>query len=238
MMVGKVIKPLISFDMIFNTGIGMLRFLRECMYDDYLIDVDKLKGTSDSEMLSLFLSNPTRNPFFPYTREKYHDISFLDKMEDDYKSILGAYHKDILKYAAFTDFGTSVIGMAINIIENINPTIVVKSELEKSHIKKYEELSKCKIIVTSDLIREKEFINPSEPWIRDYDPFYIEYLDEIIPQKEDFLPPHLERKNIYLKDCEYNSKKLEEIRENGLPIADNCAFTFISLWAKENNNNG
>lgn len=234
-MVGKIIRPLIPFDMVFNKGIGILRFLRECLTDDYLIDVDKLRNVSDSEMLSLTLSNPTRNPLFPFVKEKYRDFSFLEKIDNDYEDIKRDYGEQILECSAFTDFGTSVIGMAIGIIDNIRPTIVVDTDEEKKHLKQFNEFSKAKVLYSSVALRE--WNSKDMGTISGYDPYYFEYIDDIkclgIPN---YNPICLVKKNICVKECAYNHAKLDEIREKDYPIARMCAFTFISLWKKEKNN--
>ena len=58
---GKILAPLIDFDFIVNTELGLIRFIREQYQDDRAFKLDIL-NKSDREILSLLYSRLNYNP--------------------------------------------------------------------------------------------------------------------------------------------------------------------------------
>lgn len=225
-MVGRILRPLISFDLIFNRHIGLLRFLRERCIDDRYFDIEKLKGMSDGEMLSLILSNESRNPLTIILKDpNYKDRDAL------YQHFCDTYADEMVQYAPYTDFGDSVIMMGTGYFDSIKPFILVDSQ---SCIGKLHSVRYFKSIPT--VMKNNAAINRTKSI--SYDPLYVEWIDDLLFFDETVYKTILSGKNIYLKDCVYNRNRIDEDPETLYQLLLTNTITYISLWKKgEDENN-
>jgi len=216
---GKVLNPLVDFDFIVNTELGLIRFIRENYQDDRAFKLDVL-NKSDREILSLLSSRTNPNPIsIISTEENMNDI------DDLYNSFFETHKLDIIKRSTAEQSTMRFMNLMIDAGYNygINGYIAVKDELERSEI--ISHFGRANIIEKSD----KHGILSKDPfYVRDYR-FFIEtnIVDEI-KQKKIYIPP----KTYSLNYFEYVENRLT--RNNVFVLTGKD----YRLNKGENNNNG
>ena len=187
-MVGRVLRPLISFDLIFNRQIGLMRFLRDYCVDERYFDIKKLKGMSDGEMLSLILSNESTNPLDIIL--KYPHYEERDKLYEHFRNTYAN------KIRSVRYFSTVPLVMKDN-----------------------NAINKMKSI--------------------QYDPIYVEWIDDLLFFDEKVYKTILSGKSIYVKDCAHNKNMIgkESMIDSLYQLIQTCTITYISLWKKGEENN-
>lgn len=226
-MVGRTLRPLISFDLIFNRQIGLLRFLQDCCTDERYFDIKKLKGMSDGEMLSLILSSESLNPLTIILNDpNYENKDAL------YKHFCDTYAEKIVQYSPYTDFGDSVIMMGGNFFDSIKPFILVDSQY---CIDKLRSIRYFTTIPT--VMKDNEILHKVKSI--QYDPIYVEWIDDLLFFDEKVYKTVLSGKNIYLKDCVYNRNKIGEdpMEDTLYQLLLTNTISYISLWRKGEENN-
>ena len=226
-MVGRVLRPLISFDLIFNRQIGLMRFLRDYCVDERYFDIKKLKGMSDGEMLSLILSNESTNPLDIIL--KYPHYEERDKLYEHFRN---TYANEIVQNAPYTDFGNSVIMMAGNYFDAIKPFILVDSQDCIDKIRSVRYFSTVPLVM-----KDNNAINKMKSI--QYDPIYVEWIDDLLFFDEKVYKTILSGKSIYVKDCAHNKNMIdkEPMIDSLYQLIQTCTITYISLWKKGEENN-
>ena len=88
---GRVLNTLIDFNLLVDTDIGLIRFIRNNFQDDRVFKLD-IVNKSDRYILSLLYSRENWNPLSIISTED--NIKDIDKL---YKSFFDEYKQDILK---------------------------------------------------------------------------------------------------------------------------------------------
>ena len=90
---GRVLSALIDFDLVVNTELGLIRFIRENFQDDRAFNLETL-NKSDREILSLLYSRKNENPLSVISTED--NLGDIDKL---YKSFFDSYEKEIIEHS-------------------------------------------------------------------------------------------------------------------------------------------
>lgn len=200
---GKVLQPLIDFDMIVDSELGLIRFIRDNFQDPRAFDLDVL-NRSDSEILSLLYSRTNINPLsIISTKENMGDI---DKL---YKSFNETYRKEILKKSIAEGRFLKFIQMMITTGHTIGVScsICIKDDLEKREIT--SRFGNVNTISKSDKV---SICNKDAFYVRDYS-FFTEL----------GIAEKLKLKKIYMPPTTYNSEYFENTK-NGLTTRNQLVF--------------
>lgn len=205
---GKVLSPLISFDMLFDTGIGFVNFVKKFCTDERF-DMNKIKSMSDREILSLAYSRKNANPL---------SILPIDSTVDLNECLLlffTKYYEKVLQLSPFTDFGYVAIMMGSNRFDGINPYILVKNDKEVSKIRSVKDLQNMNIVYLSD-VRGMVF-----------DPYYILSYNDLYAYR-DILK--YDGKNIYISSHEFNKELLST---KDLSFLGYSEIILLDIWRKD-----
>lgn len=222
-MTGKTLYPLISFDMIFNKDIGIIKYIkgRTCP----IFNAQEIDELSDSVILSLVHSRKDRNPlsaisdFGPFSTNK-----ILGEYYDEY---MRDYMEYIVNESPFTDFGYTVIAMCSGNFDGIHPCILVHNEYENKRIKAVKEFNNATIIMADSLD------DVSSPY--PLNPYYLNSSYELIDlqkNNKEYDYTKFDKKIFYIADYDYNSTAIAEFLKNQSSIKYS-EFNIISLWRKD-----
>ncbi len=183
--------PLIPFDLVIDTDIGLLQTINKKYHD------------TDTFYESLMKSPVKYQIFLLYFRKYVNPITVLAKdrdnaelMDDYYNQFIEEEYVDILKNSIITRMFIVIMdGIKLG---TICPTICCKSPLEKSYLLKRDEevFKRCDIQVGvpfGKLIDDKR------------DPIYIKNIMTMIP-----LIPKLRAKNVYIPRYRFNYEDVEK----------------------------
>lgn len=158
---GRVLNVLIDFDLIVNTELGLIRFIRENYQDNRAFDLDVL-NKSDREILSLLYSRNHPNPLSVIsTEDNMKDIDAL------YQSFFDQYREDIVNrstsdkniYQFVSLVGTAGHGFGTNAY------IAIKDDFEKREIANHFKNCRFLFVNKSD---KTEMKTKDVYYIRDY----------------------------------------------------------------------
>lgn len=186
---GKVLQALIDFDLIVNTDVGLIRFIREKFQDDRAFILDIL-NKSDREILSLLYSRKNPNPLSIISTEA--NMSDIDEL---YNSFFDKYKKEIIRRSVseqnIIDFVKLVIASGQNF--GVNGYIAVNDELEENEI--YSHFSRIGIVKKSN---KSSIINKEPYYVKDFR-FFKGIEDKVINTR------------IYVAPYQYNIDYLESV---------------------------
>lgn len=205
---GKVLSPLISFDMLFDTSIGFVNFVKKFCTDERF-DMNKIKSMSDREILSLAYSRKNANPL---------SILPIDSTVDLNECLLlffAKYYEKVLQLSPFTDFGYVAILMGSNRFDGINPYILVKNDKEVSKIRSVKDLQNMNVVYLSDV----------EGMV--FDPYYILSYNDLYAYR-DILK--YDGKNIYISSHEFNKELLST---KDLSFLGYSEIILLDIWRKD-----
>lgn len=205
---GKVLSPLISFDMLFDTSVGFVNFVKKFCTDERF-DMNKIKSMSDREILSLTYSRKNANPL---------SILPIDSTVDLNECLLlffTKYYEKVLQLSPFTDFGYVAIMMGSNRFDGINPYILVKNDKEVSKIRSVKDLRNMNIVYPSDM----------EGMI--FDPYYILSYNDLYAYRDTL---KYNGKNIYISSHEFNKELLST---KDLSFLGYSEIILLDIWRKD-----
>lgn len=205
---GKVLSPLISFDMLFDTSMGFVNFVKKFCTDERF-DMNKIKSMSDREILSLAYSRKNANPL---------SILPIDSTVDLNECLLlffTKYYEKVLQLSPFTDFGYVAIMMGSNRFDGIKPYILVKNDKEVSKIRSVKDLQNMNIVYLSDV----------EGMV--FDPYYILSYNDLYAYR-DILK--YDGKNIYISSHEFNKELLST---KDLSFLGYSEIILLDIWRKD-----
>lgn len=212
---GKILNPLICFDMIFSKEVGLIKMIQDICVENTLFDLKSIKDKSDREILSLLQSRSNPNPLSVF--------QFNGDIDEIYEDMMEHYYDAVLERSPFTDFGYPVIAYVSKSFDNIDPYILVSSDMEKDKIRSMKEFKTANIII-NDSIDVTCFGQMDPYYINSYTELYDENLQDSFYEK-------MIGKNIYLSDNPYNRSFIES-GEYG-KLSDKNEFTLINIWRKE-----
>lgn len=205
---GKVLSPLISFDMLFDTSVGFVNFVKKFCTDERF-DMNKIKSMSDREILSLTYSRKNANPLSILPIDSTVDLNECLSL------FFVKYYEKVLQLSPFTDFGYVAIMMGSNRFDGINPYILVKNDEEVSKIRSVKDLQNTNVIYLSDMKG------------MDFDPYYILSYNDLYAYRNIL---KYEGKNIYISGHEFNKELLSA---KDLSFLGHSEVILLDIWRKD-----
>lgn len=210
---GKVLVPVIDFNFVVNTDIGLIRFIRKNFQDDRAFKLDIL-NKSDRDILSLLYSRKNINPLsIISTEDNIEDIDGL------YKSFLENYKKDIINHSTVSkniDTFVKMVGESgMNL--GVSPYITFSDELEKEEFsKKYKGFS---------------YVKKTKSNVSDKDPYYIKDYSFFT----DIGFESVKHKKIYMLPLQYSIDYFENVSNN---LTSRNVYTLIGTDYRVQNQGG
>ena len=209
---GRVLSALIDFDLVVNTELGLIRFIRENFQDDRAFNLETL-NKSDREILSLLYSRKNENPLSIISTED--NLGDIDKL---YKSFFDLYEKEIIDRSTSDStifkFVQLVLGSGNNF--GVNVFFGTKTETEKESL--ISHFGPLKVISKDE---SASVISKDVYYIKDYRIFTDLNLQDKISKKK-----------IYFSPRRYNIDYFEN-NVNSL-TSRNVFATFGRDYSKEN----
>ena len=188
---GKILAPLIDFDFIVNTELGLIRLIREQYQDDRAFKLEIL-NKSDREILSLLYSRSNYNPLSIISTE-----SNMDNIDKLYKSFFNEFKKEILLRSVSEYSIIMFIKMALSSESSlgINISITCRDDIEREEIESHFERPK-----TLERREITSILSKDAYYVKDYKFFEDLKLEEKITHKK-----------IYTTSRKYNMDYFENV---------------------------
>lgn len=213
---GKVLRPLISFDTIFDIDLGVLRFFREHSVDPRF-DMDEIKKMKNIHLHYKSLVRRELNPLSIFPLKTDH----ID-LDQCYDSMMSKYKKEILDLSPVTDFAYSAAMMARNNYEAAIPTFYVRDELELQRLQGQSVFCNSDVMIGDEC--KKGFI------VSQVNPFYFDkYTDLFFLPFMDKLKDDLQLKSFYLSSKSFNLDFLLKGELN----TDRNEYISFDIWRKD-----
>ena len=208
---GRVLTAIIDFDLVVNTELGLIRFIRENFQDERAFNLKTL-NRSDREILSLLFSRKNDNPLsIISTDENLGDIGNL------YKSFMDNYKQEIINHSnsdsTIYKFSQYVVNSFANF--GVNAFFGVNDDIEKVSLSTHFGSS----VKTISKKEAQSIASRDIYYIKDYHFFTDINLQDKIA-----------RKKIYFSPRQYNLDYFEEV-ENSL-TSRNVYVTFGKDYSK------
>lgn len=217
-MIGKTLYPLISFDLIYNKDIGVVRFIQKYIVHLDGFDLPKLRKMSDREILSLIHYRKNKNPLSVIPTTKQLDDSFFD---NTYHLYMEKYKKQIVLCSPFTDFGYAVTMYISKQIDGIDPYILVSSSYEEDRIKSEPLLKDAHILYGDSIdIPAPVLLNP----------YYLNSAYDLLNVSKKF-KDKFKGKTIYIANNECNKIAFSELSKSVL--VQNNEYILLDVWRKD-----
>ena len=207
--VGVKSTPLISFNAIIDTDVGLARLVHEQYLNPNVFD-PKYFQRDFIEIIGELYRRSESNPLYLFAR----DTQDKDTLDTYYKEFLEEKEKDILERSISTE--------VINMIDNFNSTLEIQTTIlyytaeQKRILDEEPILSKNPKVYYKSLTRKEK---------ESYSQYFFKTLDEA----EFFISSNLSGKTIYFSYCGQN------LNENKDSIKDSELITFLLM--KKNNIN-
>lgn len=177
---GRVLNPVIDFDFIVNTDLGLIRFIRENFQDDRAFNLSIL-NKSDREILSLLYSRKYQNPLSVISSDDN-----IDDIDPLYKSFFDNYKEDIIKRStsekSIIGFVSLMCSSGMNL--GINCSICVRDEIESNQI--ISHFGRSMIIDISD---KASLLTKDVYYVRDFKFFEEADINKNITHKKIYISP-------------------------------------------------
>lgn len=208
---GRVLTAIIDFDLVVNTELGLIRFIRENFQDERAFNLKTL-NRSDREILSLLFSRKNDNPLSIISSDE--NLGDIDNL---YKSFMDTYKQEIIDHSNSDSTIYKFSQYAVNSSANfgVNVFFGVNDNIEESSLSSHFG-SNIKTIPKNDA---QSIVPRDIYYIKDYHFFTDINLQDKIA-----------RKKIYFSPRQYNLDYFEEV-ENSL-TSRNVYATFGKDYSK------
>ena len=214
-----IIKPLIPFDCIIDTDVGLIDLIRNEYRSPDIFDVDLLDSfRSNREFIRILYHRTTPNPLIPFMKNKED----LETADDLYNQFMNQKYREIVSRSVMTGLYRLVYLMTY--AEEVAPVIAFSNTLEQQVIEDNEILKKHRSVYIDDI--------PFK--CKGLDLFYFKsvinnkYFSKCIPI--------LLSKNICILDYGYNFAEDQGIFINQETVAvdmNRCHLTIISAYSNK-----
>lgn len=181
--------PLISFNTIVDTDIGLIKLVCEDFFDPAVFDEDLFKDLSKYQLIHKVYYRDHTNPLTAIAK-KDTPIQLLDEYYQEFKE---KYMSEIYKRSITTEMLNSIYNF--NISQDINSVILCYSQEQIDLLNEESELEENKKILFSDIITKDKF---------SFKQYFFKYIDEIYPFD------NCEAKTIYLSTFRPNFNETKE----------------------------
>lgn len=213
-MQGKILYPLIDFQMIVDMDLSIIKSMIKHKSEYIDIFDEFYDNISEYELKEVLKNREDRNPL-SILKPKRLSPAALDRI------ILKNY-ENILENAEVTTY-SSTVSMMATMPSMIVPTILYKNDIDLNYIKN-NKISKRNFFDSLRVV----YIDDIQKSLSMYDPIVIKYYDTIDLEL-------LSAKNIYLSDNKINRNYYDN--EIDISTIRKNVFYFIGIWNKENDEN-
>lgn len=188
---GRVLAAIIDFDLVVNTELGLIRFIRENFQDERAFDLEIL-NKSDSEILSLLFSRKNDNPLSIISTKEN-----LDNIDKLYESFFASYEEEIINRSNSDSSIFNFAKLAADSGQNFGTTVFfgVKNDIQKKSIADH-----FGNIRTVSKLDPGDIISKDIYYVKDY-----KFFTEIKLQDK------ISKKKIYFSPRRYNLDYFENI---------------------------
>lgn len=188
---GRVLTAIIDFDLVVNTELGLIRFIRENFQDERAFDLEIL-NKSDSEILSLLFSRKNDNPLSIISTKEN-----LDNIDKLYESFFASYEEEIINRSNSDSSIFNFAKLAADSGPNFGTTVFfgVKNDIQKKSL-----------VDHFGNIRTVSKLDPGDVASKD-----IYYIKDYIFFTEIKLQDKISKKKIYFSPRQYNLDYFENI---------------------------
>lgn len=163
----KLLSPLIDFNTIIDTDIGLIKFMSSNGYlNPNVFDISFLKR-SPYEVISDLYYRKVSNPLYLFAKDNVKS----ERLDDYYRDFFLEFKEEILSLSEYTDM-VSVVDIFLKENSDIYTTILCRDEVELEIIKNVEGLSKVNTVILSE-IKNIDFCQ--------YNQFYFRYIEDAKP---------------------------------------------------------
>lgn len=185
---GNVMSPLIPFNVIVDTDVGLLSLILKEYMDPSVFNKDFFFDKTVSQLVYDLYTRKEENPILLCIKDEYKDYA-----DDYYNQFMEREYQKILNKSVVTEFYRLV--RLYNNESEIRLTIVCEREEEIEELRKLDNTKSCNIELSKDL-------NPR--LLKTYNQFFFKSIGDIIPYTK-----YLLNKTIYIANYGFN------ISENG-----------------------
>lgn len=191
----NVMSPLIPFNMIVDTDLGLMCLVMKKYLDESVFDSDFFKGLTVKELVSKLYFREEKNPLLLCLKDNYKHMA-----DTFYNQFMEREYITILNKSCITEI-YRLIGL-YNTQSEIRVTIVCDSEYEFAILKKHDSLKKANIVMYDD----------AKQYLSSHNQFFFKYLEDIKRYTE-----FLKNKTLYFANYKFN--KLDDELKNPLVTA-------------------
>lgn len=178
----KRLTPIIDFNCIVDTELGLIQLIYDQYYDLSVFNEDKFKMPIN-KILSELYYRKSKNPIIPFLNEGITE----EDADEYYKQFMNTQYEEILNRSCGTNIQTLI--SSFNFSGEIFASILCHNELEKKFISGLEEFNSNKIYI------DEEF----ETNYKEFNQIYLRYIDDLKKYLKQCL-----NKNIYLSSSNLN----------------------------------
>lgn len=188
------LNPLIPFDMVIDTEIGLLKFIESSKYNNHDVFYDSILKGPIKSIIYLLKIRDYKNPLIIAMKDKEDK----EAMDDYYIDFIDKEYISILNKSISTEV-YNFISLCINTEGAITPIIFCKKEIEKKFLLNMNKdvFEKCEFII-ADSYKDIDSL-------KSYDPIYLKNYTDAVE-----ILDALEGKNIYVANYAYNFSKFVE----------------------------
>lgn len=192
---GNLMSPLIPFNMIIDTDVGLLSLIYKSFMDPRIFNKDFFFGKTVNQLVKELYYRKKENPLHLCINEEY-----VDSCDNLYNQFMEQHYDRILNMSVITEF-YRLVGLFME-DSDIKLTIVCEKEKEIELLRKQENTKACNIILADTL-------NPKT--IQSFKQFYFKSIADATAYTK-----HMKDKTIYFANYAFN--KNEEGRISSHPL--------------------
>jgi hypothetical protein len=190
---GDSMSPLIPFDMIFDTDVGLLSLIFKSYMDPKIFNKSFFVGKTVNELAHVLYDRSMRNPLYLCVNNDY-----TNSCDSLYNEFMETKYSEILNLSVITEF-YRLVG-AFNNESDIRTTIVCKRQEEIDLLKQYHNTERAKFVLSSTM---------SETDIKKHNQFYFKDVEDAAPYAT-----LLKGKTIYFANYGFNRNEMGDLVDN------------------------
>lgn len=206
-----VMSPLIPFNMIVETDVGLLSLVFKDYLDPRVFNQDFFVGKKVNQLVYDLYNREKENPLSLCIRDEY-----TNSCDTFYNQFMEREYDKILNKSVVTEFYRLI--RAYNAEPEIKVTVVCEKQQEIDLLKQYENTKNCNIVLSSSM-------TPSN--IKSHNQFFFKSIADAVPYVK-----HLKDKSIYIANYRFNkTEEGEFINHPIIPIlAMNNVINIIDVF--------
>lgn len=195
---GGIMTPLIHFDIIFDTDVGLLCLILRDYMNPEVFNKDFFFGKKVKELVYELYIRKENNPIDICINDSYKN-----KADDFYRQFMEEKYNEILELSVFTEFYRLI--RAFQNESDIKATILCDREEQVTFLGKYNNTKKCDIFISNSLNK----VN-----IKRYNQFYFKRIDD-----SSKFANNISNKTVYFANYGFNRNDNNEIKDHDLIVS-------------------